>query len=73
LQLTGKNLLKFAFFHAQTSLLLEYGLKSRDQLTLPVRHKVFFSSGYISNNGCEWDSNPCPHHPDKYCGIKSRH
>jgi len=30
------------------------------------RHKLKSSSGYVSKNGCEWDSNPCPHQPEIY-------
>jgi len=24
-------------------------------------HKLLLDRGYIIKNGCEWDSNPCPH------------
>jgi len=30
------------------------------------RHKLKSASGYVSKNGYEWDSNPCPHQPVTY-------
>jgi len=34
------------------------------------RHKLKPALGYVSKNGCERDSNPCPHQPETYSGIK---
>jgi len=36
------------------------------------RHKLKSASGYVSKNGCEWDShsNPCPHQTETYSGIE---
>jgi len=35
------------------------------------RHKLKLASGYdVSKNGCEWNSNPCPHQPETYSGIE---
>jgi len=28
------------------------------------RHKLKSALEYVSKNGCEWDSNPCPHQPE---------
>jgi len=33
-------------------------------------HKLKSASGYVCKNGCEWDSNPCPHQPETYSGIE---
>jgi len=27
-------------------------------------HTLKSASGYVSKNGCEWDSNSCPHQPE---------
>jgi len=34
------------------------------------RHKLKSVSRYVSKNGCEWNSNPCPHQPESYSGIE---
>jgi len=34
------------------------------------RHKLKSALGYVSKNGCELDSNSCPHHPETYSGIE---
>jgi len=33
-------------------------------------HKLKSASRYISKNGCEWDSNSCPHQPEINSGIE---
>jgi len=33
------------------------------------RHKLKSASGYVSKNGCEWDSNP--YQPETYSGIEA--
>jgi len=34
-------------------------------------HKLKSVSGYVSESGCEWDSNPCPHQPETYFDVPS--
>jgi len=43
---------------------------------LPLKWKLnvlsFYQLGYVSKNGLEWDSNPCPHQPETYSWTRSR-
>jgi len=34
------------------------------------RHNLKPTLRYVSKNACEWNSNPCPHQPGTYRGIK---
>jgi len=33
-------------------------------------HKLRTASGYVSKNGCEWDSNTCPYQLETYLVLR---